>query len=148
MIIEKSDQTNDKYDKIVFARRDIKEIIIPLQITKIGEGSFFKCKQFQKVEISKYSELEIIENFSFSETSIEEINIPTTVKFFWENFCDPKTKITKFEPLTINETNTQPLLKNEGIKFELKQKAEKGDAESMFYYACLLCRDLENKMKL
>lgn len=72
MIIEKNDKMNDIYDKIVFARRDIKDIIIPtfiknigsysfsetllekveipFQITKISEGSFTNANNFKKLK--------------------------------------------------------------------------------------------------
>ena len=39
MIICKTSETNENYDKIVFARRDVKEIMIPSFIKTIGSDA-------------------------------------------------------------------------------------------------------------
>ena len=78
-LIGKSNQNDAEFDKLLFVRRDIKEIPIPLNIkiigsssfsksnikeisipqnvTKICERAFFNCKNLRKVEIPTYKQL-------------------------------------------------------------------------------------------
>lgn len=79
-ILGKSDKKNDKFDIIVFARRDIKTVVIPSFIKEIGQYAFNNCSQLSIVEFKEYSKLELIDSFSFSNTSIENIRIPSSVK--------------------------------------------------------------------
>ena len=55
-------------------------ISIPPSATKICEHAFFNCTNLRKVEIPTNSNLQTIEEFAFSESNIEEISIPPSVK--------------------------------------------------------------------
>ena len=79
MIICKTTETNENYDKIVFCRRDIKEITIPSFIKIIGSDAFADCSQLQRLDISSNSELQIIDKYAFSISSIKSIFIPPHV---------------------------------------------------------------------
>lgn len=102
LIIGKSDVNNNEYDILVYASRNIKyisipryikqigsfslssssirKILIPSQITHICEHAFDNCTLLRHVEIPKDSKLEIIEQYSFHNSGIESISIPSCVK--------------------------------------------------------------------
>ena len=91
MIICKRTETNENYDKIVFCRRDIKEITIPSFIKIIGSYSFEGCKQLQRLDIPSNSELQTIEREAFSSSSISSIFIPPHVTKICEDafsYCE------------------------------------------------------------
>lgn len=79
LILGKSDLKSDIFDIVYFARRDIKNVTIPSFIKQIAPYAFSECKQLQKVDFSENSELNSIEDFAFSLSSIEFISIPSTV---------------------------------------------------------------------
>mgnify|MGYP002472169943 CR=1 FL=1 len=92
MIICKTSETNENYDKIIFCRRDIKEITIPSFIKTIGSYSFSGCQQLQQNDISSNSELQTIEKYAFASSSIENIFIPSHATKMCEIiFILPKT---------------------------------------------------------
>ncbi|KAK8840508.1 hypothetical protein M9Y10_030716 [Tritrichomonas musculus] len=78
-IIMKTDIKSDNYDILLFARRDIKNVIIPSFIKYFANYSFNYCLQIKTVEFEKNSQLSAINNFAFSESSIESITIPSSV---------------------------------------------------------------------
>ncbi|KAK8852946.1 hypothetical protein M9Y10_017942 [Tritrichomonas musculus] len=78
-LLGKSDSNSDEFDILLFARRDIEEISIPANVTKICHNAFGDCENLRRVEIPKNSNLKIIERDAFRETKIEEIFIPASV---------------------------------------------------------------------
>ena len=63
-LLGKTNINSNVFDSILFARRDIKEISIPANITNICTGAFYKCYNLRKVEIPENSNLQIIGAFS------------------------------------------------------------------------------------
>ena len=81
-LIGKSDLNNDEYDRLVFASRNIikatilsfikeissysfseckiESIEIPSNVTKIGAGAFFICKQLNQIEFENNSNLKML----------------------------------------------------------------------------------------
>lgn len=117
MIVGKSDINKEEYDNLLFVRRDAESIIIPTFIKKIGrysfsegkivnlsippqvieicEGAFYNCHDLQHVEISSDSQLKTIETLSFLKTSIESIQIPSSVSNLCDDWCDETVRIIK-----------------------------------------------------
>ena len=117
-LICKSNENNEEFDKLLFVRRDIKEISIPQNtkiigscsfeysnieeisipssVTKICENAFNNCFNLIKVEIPTNSNLQTIEKGSFSGSKIEEISIPPSVTKICEyafSNCDNLIKV-------------------------------------------------------
>lgn len=76
VIIEK---TKTYYDYLIFARHDIKSIIIPSFIKKIGSDSFSFCKDLENVYFTDDSQLVSIECNAFYCSSLRNIVIPMHV---------------------------------------------------------------------
>ena len=100
MIIGKSSMEKENYDCLIFCVRNIKTVKIPDFIERICPYAFENCKQLQRIEFSKNSKLEIIDDHSFSKSSLENITIPSSVTkigmFAFFN-CD------KFQQIEISE---------------------------------------------
>lgn len=79
LIIGKSDFKSDIFDVLYFAKRDIKTASIPPFIKRIASSAFEKCKQLISVDFSPNSQLQFIDDFAFSGSSIHRIIIPKNV---------------------------------------------------------------------
>lgn len=80
LILEKSDKKSEIFDSILFANRDIKNVIIPPFIKYIKPMSFCDCRKLKSVEFANHSELLSIEKYSFYQSSLRSISIPKSVK--------------------------------------------------------------------
>ncbi|KAK8842915.1 hypothetical protein M9Y10_025781 [Tritrichomonas musculus] len=69
----------DNFDVVLCGCRDIKSVIIPSYIKRIGSYSFYMCKNIQKVEFASKSHLFSIGESAFAYSSIEKISIPSNV---------------------------------------------------------------------
>lgn len=79
-LLGKSDDKTDKFDVLYYAQFDIKEAMIPAQVSVIKPRSF-NCHRFLKsVKFSPNSELKRIEDYAFSESSIESLSLPASVE--------------------------------------------------------------------
>ena len=76
MIIGKSSLESKNFDVIVYCIKSAKTIEIPSFIKTIGSYAFYECENLQQIEIPTNSELETIEKYAFSYTSIEKFTIP------------------------------------------------------------------------
>lgn len=54
-------------------------IFIPPKVTQIGSRAFFNCRYLERIEISKNSELEVIEEKAFKNGKIKRINLPSSI---------------------------------------------------------------------
>ena len=70
----------DRIDSFAFSRSIITYITIPNNVIVIGKSAFYNCKQLQKVEISKESKLQSIEEDAFAGSLITYITIPNEVR--------------------------------------------------------------------
>ncbi|KAK8836917.1 hypothetical protein M9Y10_037443 [Tritrichomonas musculus] len=95
-LLGKSDLKSDVFDILYFARRDIEEAIIPSFIRIISPCAFNCCRDLQKVEFSDDSQLQIIKQNAFSDTSLESIYIPQSVIEISGNIFE-NTPIMKIE---------------------------------------------------
>ena len=59
---EKSNENENHFDVLLFARRNIKEVFIPLYVKRIPECSFENCSQLKCTEINEDSEIQFIGN--------------------------------------------------------------------------------------
>lgn len=78
-IVGKSSFEKRKFDVLVFAPRDIEKATIPSFIEIIGSCAFNACKKLRYVEFPFDSNLRIIEDRAFSDSSIKCISIPRQV---------------------------------------------------------------------
>ena len=82
IIIGKSNLKCHIYDTLVFAIRDIDEIIIPSFIKFISPYCFSCCKKLKNIKFTNDSQLKSIGNYAFADSSIKNVCIPDTVEFF------------------------------------------------------------------
>ena len=76
IILKKSNPNNDIYDVLLLAQKDVKKENILDDIRVIVNNAFDHCKLIEKVDISMNSNLEIIKDFAFYYSFINEITIP------------------------------------------------------------------------
>lgn len=62
-------------------------MLIPSNITKIDEWSFFGCSKLKTIDFEKDSELKTIEKFAFYKSSIETITIPRSLNELKDKWC-------------------------------------------------------------
>ena len=99
LLISKTNEESEEYDKVIFCRRDIEEIEIPSFIKIIGSYSFNKCDKLKSITFESNSNLEVIEEDAFSYSSIESISIPPRVKSIKKNaFYSSQLKYVYFQP--------------------------------------------------
>lgn len=82
IILGKTNVNEDKFDSIVFACRNIKQMTIPSFITVICPYSFENCKLLQSIEFESNSNLIKIGENAFSNISIDSLSIPDSVTDF------------------------------------------------------------------
>lgn len=72
----KSDYKSDNYDSLIFARRDIKDAIIPSDIVTISDCAFLGCNKLKTFSFHNDSKLKKLGNQLFQGSSIEQMSIP------------------------------------------------------------------------
>ena len=103
IIIGKSEPSSEIFDTLIFAARNIKKAIIPSFIKHISSYSFSGCKFLSKISISENSELISIEKSAFSNSSLQEIFIPKSVKVLEEGWCHRTPKLVNVTLSPLNE---------------------------------------------
>ena len=78
-LLGKSDKSSDEYDVLLFARRDIKNVKIPSYVKVISSYSFDFYMNIETIGFSKDSKLTKIDWCSFSNSSIANIIISSSV---------------------------------------------------------------------
>ena len=96
-LVGKSDENKEEFDVLLFARRDIEEISIPSNITKISSYAFEKCTKLTKVEISADSKLETIGEYAFYKSQINRFCLPPNVSKICKYAFSDCTKLTRVE---------------------------------------------------
>lgn len=84
IVVGKSDELNMNYDILLFTCQNIKQCDIPSNIKRICPFAFANCHNLKKVNFDKNSELYLIENYAFFNSSIVDIEIPMNVKHIGE----------------------------------------------------------------
>lgn len=79
-LLGKSDERNDKFDILHYARFDIKEAIIPPQVKILKKNSFSNHNKLNSIIFPENSEAKIIEEFVFDNTPIKELKLPSTLE--------------------------------------------------------------------
>lgn len=67
LILGKTDENNDVFNAIIFARRDIEKVTIPTFIKKINLHAFSQCNKIKNIEIP--SNVSIIDTNAFNNCS-------------------------------------------------------------------------------
>ena len=79
MIIGKTDIEQDNYNCLVFCSRDVKTVKTPNFTKRNNSCAFNLCRDLRQVEIPSDSKLQKIEKETFSNSSLEQIEIPSQV---------------------------------------------------------------------
>lgn len=85
-LLEKSDPDLDIYNVLLFAQRDVKEVVIPSFITRIAQFSF--------ILLQENSQIQTIEKDTFSDSSLEQIKIPSNTIFIKDSAFENCEKLT------------------------------------------------------
>lgn len=80
IVIGKSSIESDLYDSIIFSSRDIQKVTIPNFIKIIESHAFAFCDKLQTIEIEQNSELQMIKENAFANTSIDKFFVPKQLK--------------------------------------------------------------------
>ena len=96
-LLGKSDKSNNEFDILLFASRDIEEISIPSNIKIISSNAFERCNNLTKVKFQPNSNLQTIESKAFSYSNINEIFIPSKVSKICEDAFRGCVNLTKVE---------------------------------------------------
>lgn len=79
LLLGKTNSFNNNYDVLIFARRDIKEVTIPANVTVIAQYSLAECYHLKSIKFSDQSSLSLISENAFCDSLIERISIPSHV---------------------------------------------------------------------
>ena len=80
-LVKKSQTKSENYDVLLFARRDIENVIIPSYIKVINYGAFSHCQQMKSITFESNSSLELLGSFSFDRVNgPEKIVFPPSLK--------------------------------------------------------------------
>ena len=79
-LLGKSDDKLKVFDVLVFARRDIKEAVIPPQVKIIQFGSLSDNKELKSVTFPSNSELRKIEYCAFTNSHLQKLLLPAGIK--------------------------------------------------------------------
>lgn len=98
IVIGKSSIESDLYDSIIFSSRDIQKVTIPNFIKIIESHAFAFCDKLQTIEIEQNSELQMIKENAFANTSIDKFFVPKQLKesFFKYIYWNGNIKTTFF----------------------------------------------------
>lgn len=79
ILFGKSDLKSDVFNIILFGEKNLKQIKIPKFITFIYESAFSNCNNIKSVSFPKENTLKKIDPFSFSDSFIHKITIPSYI---------------------------------------------------------------------
>lgn len=143
-LLGKSSQSNDVYDILLFARRDIETANIPSHIKIISPYSFEKCQGLTNVSFSGDQEIVSIGKYAFSNSSIKSISIPpevTAIESFTFSGCG------KVEEVFFSKQSKLQIIKKEAFSDSFLQSISIPDCvtkieESAFSH-CINLRSIE-----
>ena len=124
MILGKTDDKNDVYDKLYFVRRDVTDIKIPSFITYISASTFCNCDKITSFEIDENSELSYVGSLVFSSSSIENFTIPSKLENFEYSWCEETQKLNN---VNVSKHNKK------FMKYENSFILSKSDLDSEIY---------------
>lgn len=95
LIVGKKRATDDTYEILIFARRDIKKVVIPSYIKHISSFCFSECYELETIKLNE--NLLTIGNEAFSFTSLKNILIPSNVNEIKEGWCRGISELTSID---------------------------------------------------
>lgn len=102
MILGKSNPSSDIYDVLIFACRDITDVIIPPSVKWIDYSCFDGCTKIKNFIIPENSELQSIFKCAFANSSIKKLVIPSKFKKFEKGWCEDATELNE---ITVSKEN-------------------------------------------
>lgn len=84
-LLGKSSDNIEKFDVLHYAQFDIKEAVIPAQVSVIKQRSFNYHKNLKSVKFSPNSELKCIEDYAFADSGITSLSLPASVEVITDN---------------------------------------------------------------
>lgn len=106
---------------LLFASRNVETVLIPSNITRIGEYSFSNCFNLKSLSFSPSSKLRTISKNSFTSSRIEEFSIPKNVIDIEEGWCDDAKYLVNLHLSSLNKNfvyfQNKILLKNDTVLF-------------------------------
>ena len=97
LIVGKNKTNQNCYEDLVFASRDIDQVIIPKYIKNIKPYAFDNCKNLISIDVTEDSNLQNIDAYSFFSSSLESIVIPSKFNFFQKDWFLGIQKLKKIE---------------------------------------------------
>lgn len=95
IIMRKSNKDRDEFDSIFFAKRDLRNLVIPSFIQYIFPFAFEYSTNLTKVDFSIDSNLKVIYKYAFYCSSIEELILPPSVTKICQNAFDNCKKLRR-----------------------------------------------------
>lgn len=102
LIIGKNKNSQNCYEDLVFASRNIDQVTIPKYIKNIKPYAFDNCKDLNSFDITEDSNLQNIDTYSFFLSSLQSIVIPSKFDFFQKNWFLGINKLKKIEIFPTN----------------------------------------------
>ena len=136
MIVCKSSKNENFYDVLIFVSRDVKNVIIPSSVKRIGSFAFDECQHLKSIEFSEDSELKSIDKLAFFHSTIESISIPEKVEELKEGWC---CCVPKLNRISISSLNSRFSFHNSNMI--LGKSNEKVVDYDVIVFAC---RDIKN----
>ncbi|KAK8898945.1 hypothetical protein M9Y10_001237 [Tritrichomonas musculus] len=93
----------DNEEIIIFANRNIREIVIPSKVTRIGEFSFSDCFKLLSIQFSNDPQIRSISKNAFLYSSLNEFFIPESVVEIEEGWCHETRKLVNLHISQNNE---------------------------------------------
>lgn len=85
IVIGKSDLNSETYDVLIFVSREIVKVFVPAFIKKINSCSMSDCTFMRKIEFEENSQLQVIDEGSFSGCNLTSISFPNELKIVEKN---------------------------------------------------------------
>lgn len=108
LIIGKSNLESDDYDVLVSCARNVHRIIVPSFIKKIAACTFENCNDLVSIEFCSDSQIETVERYAMSCSSIVSVSFPCSLKKIVKNAFYECQKLNIIE---INDKETFLFLK-------------------------------------
>lgn len=96
IVVGKSSIDSNVFDNLVFCLRNVEKVTIPSFVRKI-ESYAFQQSKVRAVDFEKNSQLQIIEEYAFAESSIEKFTVPLHLTKIYRSVFDSCSQLKLFD---------------------------------------------------